>query len=95
MQIFVDACNGEKIKPALFLLTISIVFGHTYWPNNWDGNGVGQGQRMGSSSPPRMVLSCPIPASPRMTGNTFSLHLRPLGPYEVPSHPVKLYFLLI
>ena len=52
---------------------------------------------MGSSSPPRMVLSCLIPAPPRMTGKTFSLHPRPLGPREapVPSYPVKLYFLLI
>ena len=60
-----------------------------------DGNGAGRGRRMGSSSPPRMVLSCPIPAPPRMTGNTFSPHPRPLGPHEAPPHPVKLYFLLI
>ena len=33
MQIFVDACNGEKIKPTLFPLTIPILFGRTYWPN--------------------------------------------------------------
>ena len=50
---------------------------------------------MGSSSPPRMVLSCPIPAMSRMTGKTFSSHPRPLGPREAPPHPVKLYFLLI
>ena len=50
---------------------------------------------MGSSSPPHMVLSCPIPAPSRMTGKTFSPHPRPLGPREVPPHPVKLYFLLI
>ena len=59
------------------------------WVKIRDGNG--------SSSPPRMVLSCLIPAPPRMTGKTFSLHPRPLGPREapVPSRPVKLYFLLI
>ena len=63
-----------------------------------DGNGAGQGQRMGSSSPPRMVLSYPIPATPsppRMMRKTFSPHLRPLGPREAPPHPVKLYCLLI
>ena len=60
-----------------------------------DDNGVGQGRRMGSSSPPRMVLSCPIPAPPRITGNTFSPHPRPLGFREASSHPEKLYFLLI
>ena len=49
------------------------------------------GRRMGSSSPFRMVLSCPIPAQPRM----IVTQPRPLGPYEAPSHPVKLYFLLI
>ena len=51
--------------------------------------------RMGSSSTPCMILSCPIPAPPRMTGNTFSPHSRPLGPHEASPHPVKLYFLLI
>ena len=60
-----------------------------------DGNGAGRGRWMESSSPPRMVLSCSIPAPPRMTGKTFSLHPRPLGPREALSHPVKLYFLLI
>jgi len=50
---------------------------------------------MGSLSPPRMILSCPIPAPPHMTGNTFSPHPRPLGPREAPSYPIKLYFLLI
>ena len=30
--------------------------------------GAGRGQRMGSSPPPRMDFSCPIPALPRMTG---------------------------
>ena len=47
------------------------------------GDGDGQGRRMGSSSPPRMM------------GKTFSPHTRPLGPREAPPHPVKLYFLLI
>ena len=60
-----------------------------------DGNGARRGQRMGSSSPPRMVLSCPIPTSPRMTGNTFSPHPHPLGPHEASPRPVKLYFFLI
>ena len=64
---------------------------------NRDGNGAGRSWRMGflSSSPPRMVLSCPIPAMSRMTGKTFSSHPRPLGPREAPPHSVKLYFLLI
>ena len=60
-----------------------------------DGNGAGWGRRMGSSSPPRMVLSYPIPVPSRMSGNTFSPHPRPLGPREAPPCPVKLYFLLI
>ena len=50
---------------------------------------------MRSSSLPRMVLSYPIFASPRMTGKTFSPHLRPLRPRKAPPYPVKLYFLLI
>ena len=50
---------------------------------------------MGSSSPPRMVLSCPIPVLPNMMGKTFPPHPRPLGPYEAPPYPVKLYFLFI
>ena len=56
---------------------------------------VGRGRRMGSSSSPRMVLSYLIPTSPRMTRKTLSPHPRSLGPRETPSHPVKLYFLLI
>ena len=60
-----------------------------------DGNGAGRGRRMRSFSPPRMVLSCPIPTQPRMTRNTFSPHSCPLGPHEAPPHPVKIYFLLI
>ena len=60
-----------------------------------DGNGARRGRRMGSSSPPRMVLSCPILAPPRMTGKTFPPHPRPLGPREAPPHSIKLYFLII
>ena len=60
-----------------------------------EGNGVGRGRRMGSSSPPYMVLSYPIPSQTRMSGKTFSSHPRPLGPRETPSHLVKLYFLII
>ena len=60
-----------------------------------DGNGVEWGRRMGSSSPPRMVLSCPISALLYMTRKTFSSHPYPLGPYETPLHRIKLYFLLI
>ena len=50
---------------------------------------------MGSSSLPRMVLSYPILASPRMTRKSFSPHPRPLGPREASPHLVKLFFLLI
>ena len=60
-----------------------------------DGNGAGRGRRMGSSSPPRMVLSCPISAPLRMTRKTFSSHPCPLGPREALPHFIKLYFLLI
>ena len=65
-----------------------------YLPNR-DDNGARRGRRMRSSSPSRMVLSCPIPASSRMAGKTLSPHPRPLGPREAPSHSIKLYFLLI
>ena len=54
-----------------------------------------QGQQMGSSSPPRMVLSYPILAPPHMTGKTFSPQPRPLGSHKAPPNSVKLYFLLI
>ena len=60
-----------------------------------DGNGVERGRRMGSSSPPCMVLSYLISSRTCMTGKTFSSHPRPLGPREIPPHLVKLYFLLI
>ena len=60
-----------------------------------DGNRAGQARRMGSSSPPRMVLSCFIPVPARMTRKTFSPHPCLLGPSEAPPHLVKLYFLLI
>ena len=50
---------------------------------------------MGSSFPPRMILSSPILTSPRMMRKTFLPHPRPLGPREAPPHPIKLYFLLI
>ena len=46
-------------------------------------------------APHGFILPHPRPVPPRMTGNTFSPHLRPLGPREAPPHPVKLYFLLI
>ena len=42
-----------------------------------DGNGAGQGRRMGSLSPPHMVLSCPMPIPPCMTRKTFSPHPHP------------------
>ena len=54
-----------------------------------------QGQQMGSSSPPRMVLSYPILTPPHMTRKTFSPHPRPLGSHKAPPNSVKLYFLLI
>ena len=70
-----------------FLITITI-------PTR-DGNGARRGQRMGYSSPPRIVLSCFIPVPARMTRKTFSPHPCLLGPSEAPPHLVKLYFLLI
>ena len=60
-----------------------------------DGNGAGWGRRMGSSSPPCIILFCSILTLSRMTGNTFSPHPCLLGPHETPSYLVKLYFLLI
>ena len=61
-----------------------------------DGNEAGRDQRMGSSSPPRMVLSCLIPHD----GKNFLTSSPPLGTPRRPAsphltHPVKLYFLLI
>ena len=60
-----------------------------------DDNRAGRVQRMGSLPPPRIVLSYPIPTPPHMTGKIFFPHPHPLGPCKTPSHPVKLYFLLI
>ena len=60
-----------------------------------DGNGAGQGRRMGFSSSPCIVLSCLVLAPPRMTRKTFSPHPCPLGAHEAPPHPEKLYFLFI
>ena len=56
------------------------------------GMAMGWGRRMGSLPPPNMVLSCSIPTPPRIIGKTFAPHPRPLGPHEVPPHPIKLYF---
>ena len=68
-----------------------------------DGNGAGWGRRMGSSSPPHMVLSYSIstllrPAPPRPTPpdrENFLIPSPPLGPCKALPHLVKLYFLLI
>ena len=49
-----------------------------------DGNGAGQGQRMGSSSPPRMVLSYPIPATPRPASHDEKNFLTPSPPLRAP-----------
>ena len=61
---------------------VFVIFSHIRWLRFLcrDGNGAGWGRRMGSSSLPRMVLSCPILARPHMTGKTFSPHPYPLGP---------------
>ena len=61
----------------------------------WVGMALGWGWRTESSFPPRMVLSCPILALPRMMGKIFSLRPHLLGPYDALLHPIKLYFLLI
>ena len=53
-----------------------------------DGNGVGRGRRMGSSSPPRMVLSCP----PRPTSHDGKYFLTPsllLEASRSPAPPCK------
>ena len=65
-----------------------------------DNNGNTQGWQWGGARPKNGVfhptwLSYPIPTPPHMTGKTFSPHPRPLEPREAPSHPIKLYFLLI
>ena len=51
-----------------------------------DGNGVGRVWRMRPLPLSRMVLSCLIPTSPRMTGKIFLPHPRPLGPHKAPPH---------
>ena len=58
-----------------------------------DGNGAGLKDGVFALVPQDFVLLHPRPV-PHDTEN-FLLHLRPLGPCEVPSHLVKLYFLLI
>ena len=50
---------------------------------------------MGSSPPPHMVLSYPIPVPLRMTEKIVLPYLRFLGPRKASPHRVKLYFLLI
>ena len=67
--------NNNKDKNVIIWL---LCWGDKYiWDLSWiintsliarDGNGVGQGWRMGSSPPPRIDFSYPIPAPPRMTG---------------------------
>ena len=66
-------------------------------PSREEGMAMGQdgAKGWGYCPYPGMVLFCPIPAMPRMTGKNFSPHPRPLGPREAPPHLVKLYFLLI
>ena len=49
---------------------------HNSLPCLRDGRGAGWGRRMGSSSPPCMVLSYPILAPPCMMRKTFSPHSR-------------------
>ena len=60
-----------------------------------NGNGAEQVRRMVSSPSPYMVLFYPIPSPPLMIGKIFLPHPRPLGPHEAPTHPEKLYYLLI
>ena len=42
------------------------------WVESRNNNGPGRGWKMRSSSPSRIVLFCPIPVPPCMTGKTFS-----------------------
>ena len=41
--------------------TVATLKKNTFWREPRDGNGAGRGRRKGSSFPPRMILSCPIP----------------------------------
>ena len=88
-----------KIFHELFFVSTLMAYYHYadlgICPKSRDGNGVGQGRRMGSLFSPCMVLSCPVFALPCMTGKIFLLHPYSLGPCEAPSYPIKLYFLLI
>ena len=58
-----------------------------------DGSEAGQDRRMRYLSPPSMVLFCPIPTLPYMTGKIFLPHSRPLGPREAlpPPHKTLLF----
>ena len=85
----------SKLLYDFFDCSIYITFFITITIPTRDGNGAGRGQRMGSSSPPRMVLFYFIPVPARMTRKTFSPHPCLLGPSEASPHLVKLYFLLI
>ena len=89
-RVIIEIDKERKIE-ALSSLPLSSVFQIVQGV----GMAIGRGQRMGPSSPPCMILSCPIPAPPCMTENTFSPHPCPLGPREATPCPVKLYFLLI
>ena len=63
-SVLVPSLHGPHLKPCL-------------WDR--DGNGAGRGQRMGSSSPFRMVLSYPIP-TPHDKENFLTSSL----PFEAP-----------
>ena len=58
----------------------------------WDGNGMGQGQRMGFLFLAGMILSYFISVLLHMTEKIFLSHPHLLEPWEALSHPVKLYF---
>ena len=62
-------------------------FHHSQLPVNRDGNAAGGGRKMGSSFPPRMVLSYPIPT--QHDGENFLTPSLPLGAPQSPTPPRK------
>ena len=70
------------------------VFHLAFPPTPRDGNGVGWGRRMGSSSPPRMVVALPRPR-PAPGCGAYLPHPHPLGPRGDPPRPASNTILYI
>ena len=90
-RVHLGSTNFTEIENFLLKVKIKINWNSTVGLMNRNGNGAGQGWRMESSFPPRIVLSCSIPTLSRLMGKTFSPHPHPLGPHKAPPHKTLLF----